>query len=379
MIAVLDPFGGLAGDMFLAALLDAGASLDSVRQAVASTGLKGWELSSERIVDHGLAATQVRVRITDTATERRAAELIALAQDAQPGAVARAAVATLQALAEVEARLHGVAVADVHLHELGGHDTLIDVVGVCAALDELGVDEIHCLPVPLGNGTVTTRHGVLPVPAPATAALLQGATVVGSDLPGESVTPTAAALLATLGVRWDAPPAITLQGSGYGAGARRLADRPNVAAVRLGSLPAQVGNLIELATNVDDVSGEILGYVLDRLLEAGALDVWITPAVMKKSRPGHIVGVLARPEHEAVLRELLLRETGSLGVRSRRVLRYALDRETVTVEVQGHPIRVKRGPHGAKPEHEDVVAAARQLDVPLSEVARRAREEATTR
>lgn len=379
MIAVLDPFGGLAGDMFLAALLDAGASLDSVRQAVASTGLKGWELSSERIVDHGLAATQVRVRITDTATERRAAELIALAQDAQPGAVARAAVATLQALAEVEARLHGVAVADVHLHELGGHDTLIDVVGVCAALDELGVDEIYCLPVPLGNGTVTTRHGVLPVPAPATAALLQGATVVGSDLPGEPVTPTAAALLATLGVRWDAPPAITLQGSGYGAGARRLADRPNVAAVRLGSLPAQVGNLIELATNVDDVSGEILGYVLDRLLEAGALDVWITPAVMKKSRPGHIVGVLARPEHEAVLRELLLRETGSLGVRSRRVLRYALDRETVTVEVQGHPIRVKRGPHGVKPEHEDVVAAARQLDVPLSEVARRAREEATTR
>jgi pyridinium-3,5-bisthiocarboxylic acid mononucleotide nickel chelatase len=382
MIAIVDPFAGLAGDMFLAALLDAGASLDAVRAAVTSTGLTGWELSAERVVDHGLAATQVHVEVTDTAVERHAAELIALARAARPEPVAQAAVATLSALAAVEAQLHGVDVDTVHLHELGGHDTVVDIVGVCAALHDLGVDRIHVRPLPMGRGTVTTRHGVLPVPAPATAALLRGATVVGSDLPGETVTPTAAALVATLGVRWDEPPPIMLRGTGYGAGSRRLGDRPNVALVRLGTsqdVGRDVESLVELATTVDDVTGETLGYVVDRLLSEGALDAWITPAVMKKSRPGHVVHVLARPGDTAALRAIVLGETGSLGLRFWPVERYALARQTVTVDVDGHAVRIKSGPHGSKPEHDDVATAARELGVPLREIARRAVEAATPR
>lgn len=377
MIAVLDPFAGLAGDMFLAALLDAGASLDGVRGAVASTGLQGWALHGERVDDHGLAATRVHVAVSDPTTERRASELIELAARARPRAVADAAVAALQALAETEGRLHGVAPHDVHLHELGGHDTVVDVVGVCAALHDLGVTRLHCLPVPLGRGAVRTRHGVLPVPAPATAALLAGATVVGSDLTGETVTPTAAALLATLDVRWDPAPASVAGRTGYGAGTRRLPDRPNVAVVRLGSLVEGEEQLLtELATTVDDSSGETLGYTLERLLEAGALDAWITPAVMKKSRPGHVLHVLSRPGDAAALRDLALRETGSLGMRAATVRRFALPREETSVDVDGHPVRVKRGPYGAKPEHQDVAAAARALGAPLREVARRATDKA---
>ncbi len=377
MIAVLDPFAGLAGDMFLAALLDAGASLAAVRAAVASTGLDGWALEAQQVDDHGLAATRVHVAVTDPATQRRAAELVDLAAAARPAGVGEVAAAVLRALAEVEGRLHGTPPEDVHLHELGGHDTVVDVVGVCAALHDLGVERLHCLPLPLGRGAVRTRHGVLPVPAPATAALLAGAVVIGSDLPGETVTPTAAALLATLDVRWDPAPAFVAGRTGYGAGSRRLPDRPNVAVIRLGSLTHPEAQLLtELATTVDDVSGETLGYTLERLLDAGALDAWITPAVTKKSRPAHVLHVLSRPTDEPALRQLALRETGSLGLRVTTVRRFALRRDETSVEIDGHPIRIKRGPYGAKPEHEDVAAAARALGVPLRQVVRRALEQA---
>jgi uncharacterized protein (TIGR00299 family) protein len=278
----------------------------------------------------------------------------------------------------VEGRLHGVSPQEVHLHELGGHDTVVDVVGVCAALQDLGVDQLHSMPVPLGRGGVRTDHGVLPVPAPATAELLAGAVLVGSDLPGETVTPTAAALLATLGVRWEPAPPFLAGRTGYGSGTRRLADRPNVAVVRLGTTVGVDDQLLtELTTTVDDASGETLGYTLERLLDAGALDVWITPAVMKKSRPGHVLHVLSRPTDAAALQQVALRETGSLGIRAATVRRLALPREQASVEVDGHLIGIKRGPYGAKPEHEDVAAAARALDLPLREMARRAAEEAS--
>ncbi|HEY2296494.1 MAG TPA: nickel pincer cofactor biosynthesis protein LarC [Jatrophihabitans sp.] len=389
MIAVVDPFTGLAGDMFLAALLDAGASLDAVRASIVDTGLTGWTLRADALIDHGLRASRLQVDVTDTASERPAGELIALAGRATPQPVADAAVAVLTALAETEAALHGTDVATVHLHELGGHDTLIDVAGVCAALHHLDVHEIFVAsPLPMGRGTVTTRHGVLPVPAPATAALLAGAQTVGSDLPGETVTPTGAALLAGLRARWDPAPAMRLERTGYGAGARRLADRPNVVAVRLGrpvgsdtddsgdtAEPLFAEALVELATTVDDVSGEIVGHLLERALAAGALDAWVMPAVMKKSRPGQVVHVLTRPADAARLRLLVVAETGSLGVRSYPVTRHAAIRSMITVHVDGHAVRVKVGPFGAKPEHDDVVRAADALGIPIREVAHRTMKE----
>lgn len=374
MICWVNPFTGLAGDMLLAALIDAGAPLDRIRSAVAATGLTGWNLTAERITDHGLAATRVQVEVTDPHTERRAAEVLEMAARAAPRPVAALATAAVTAIAEAEGRLHDADPADVHLHELGGHDTLVDIVGSAAALHALGVTDVVSAPLPLGRGRVEAAHGVLPCPAPATLALLAGAAVTGSDLPGETVTPTGAALLHAAGARYGPPPPMTLDATGYGSGTRRLPDRPNVLSVSLGSpLPsAPDEDVVVLETNLDDVTGELLGYVITRALDAGALDAWTTPAVMKKGRPAQVLHVLTSPHQERRLRDLLLSETGALGIRRVGATRTTLPRAFETVEVDGHPIRVKHGPYAAKPEHDDVVAAAAALGLSLRAVAVRA-------
>ncbi|MER6497563.1 nickel pincer cofactor biosynthesis protein LarC [Streptomyces griseorubiginosus] len=373
MICWINPFTGLAGDMLLAALIDAGAPLDRIRAAIEATGLTGWELTAERVTDHGLSATRVQVHVTDPVTERHAAEVVDLASRAAPEPVAALAVAAVTAVAEVEGRLHGTDPARVHLHELGGHDTLVDIVGTAAALHALGVTEVVSSPLPLGRGRIAAAHGVLPCPAPATLALLAGAAVTGTDLPGETVTPTGAALLRASGARYGPPPPMTLGPTGYGAGTRRLPDRPNVVAVTLGE-PAGTGqeDVVVLETNLDDVTGEILGHTIARAMEAGALDAWATPAVMKKGRPAQVLHVLTTPEHERPLRDLVLAETGSLGIRRLTATRTTLPRRFETVDVDGHPVRIKHGPYRSKPEHDDLVAAAARLGLSLREVADRA-------
>ncbi|HEY5019184.1 MAG TPA: nickel pincer cofactor biosynthesis protein LarC [Streptosporangiaceae bacterium] len=374
MICWINPFTGLAGDMLLGALLDAGAPLDAVRDAVAATGLTGWELTREHVTSHGLAATRVQVDVHDPVTQRRAAELITMASRTRPQPVADLAVRALTAITETEARLHAASPAEIHLHELGGHDTLIDIVGVAAALHALGVTAVCSSPLPLGTGHVRAGHGVLPCPAPATLALLEGAAVTGTDLPGETVTPTAAALLRAAGTRYTPPPAMTLARTGYGAGTRQLPDRANVASVTLGTALSAIGaeTVQVLETNLDDVTGETLGYVITRALASGALDAWATPAVMKKGRPAHVLHVLTRPEDTPALRELIFAETGTLGIRCAAVSRAPLPRRTTTIDLDGVPVRVKHGPHGAKPEHDDLAAAAARLGVPLRAVADRA-------
>ncbi len=274
--------------------------------------------------------------------------------------VADTAVAALKAIAEVEGHLHGEDPDLVHLHELGGHDTLVDVVGVVAALRALDVRTVHC------SGTVRTAHGVLPCPAPATSALLRGALVVGTDLPGETVTPTAAALLRALGADYHPAPEMRMEATGYGVGTRTLPDRPNVAVVRLGDRAvADVRDLVVLETNLDDVTGEVLGHLLARLLDAGALDSWITPVVMKKGRPGHVLHALATPETADEVERLMFAESGTLGVRRTGVSRTALPRTTDTVHLHGMRVRRKHGPHHSKAEYEDAVAVARRTGLPL--------------
>lgn len=374
MICWINPFAGLAGDMLLAALLDAGAPLDAVRAAITATGLTSWELTCERITSHGLSATRLHVQVRDPAGERRAGDLITLASRARPRPVADFAVLALTAIAETEARLHAASPATVHLHELGGHDTLIDIVGTAAALHALGVTAVHSAPLPLGTGQVHAGHGMLPGPAPATLGLLQGAAVTGTDLTGETVTPTAAALLLAAAVRYDPPPVMTLARTGYGAGTRELPDRPSVASVTLGAAVSTAGpETVEmLETNLDDVTGETLGYVIGRALSAGALDAWVTAATMKKGRPAHVLHVLARPADTGLLQELIFAETGTLGIRRATLTRAPLPRHTKTIEVGGVPVRVKHGPYGGKPEHDDLAAAAASLGVPLRAVAERA-------
>ncbi|MFD9701816.1 nickel pincer cofactor biosynthesis protein LarC [Lentzea sp. NPDC059081] len=374
-VCLISPFTGLAGDMLLAALVDAGAPLDAVRAAVDDTGLTGWDLTVTPVVTHGLRSSHAVVAVSDDATSRKAGELIAMAGRIRDRAVATTAVATLRAIAEVEGRLHGEDPAEVHLHELGGHDTLVDIVGVAAALHALDVRTVHCEPLPLGSGTVRTAHGVLPCPAPATAALLQGAKVVGTSLTGETVTPTAAALLHALRADYGPVPPMRLLATGYGAGTRTLPDRPNVAVVRLGELDdADVRDLVVLETNLDDITGEVLGHVTGVLLAAGALDSWTVPAVMKKGRPAHVLHALVTPDRADEVERLILAETGTLGVRRSTVRRTAVPRTTDTVHVHGMPVRRKHGPHQGKPEFDDAVAVARSTGLPLRTVLKMAAE-----
>ncbi|WP_035839634.1 nickel pincer cofactor biosynthesis protein LarC [Kitasatospora azatica] len=379
MICWINPFTGLAGDMLLGALLDVGAPLEQVRASIAATGLTGWELDAVWVRSHGLTATSALVRVTDTVTERRAAELIELATAARPEPVAALSVAALTAIARAEGRLHGADPADVHLHELGGHDALVDIVGVAAALHALDVTEVVCAPLPLGTGQVRSAHGLLPCPAPATMELLNGAAVTGTDLPGETVTPTAAALLRAAGARYGPPPPMTPVATGYGVGTRVLADRPNVVAVTLGrpltspDRDRSEEDVMTLETNLDDVTGEVLAHTIARALEEGALDAWTTAAVMKKGRPAQVLHLLTHPENADRLRDLLLAETGTLGVRQTAQTRVVAPRRFGSVEVEGMPVRVKHGPHGVKAEYEDAAAAARTTGLPLRVVAERAR------
>jgi uncharacterized protein (TIGR00299 family) protein len=391
VIVWLNPFSGISGDMLLGALLDLGAPLDAVRAAVASTGITGWELTAAPVQRAGLTACQARVQVDDDVPARRAADLLTLARAAAPAAAGELATAAITALAEAEGRIHGVPAADVHLHELGGVDTIVDTVGVAAALHALRVTAVWSAPLALGSGVIEMRHGQFPAPAPATVALLEGAQVTGiggaaGAGAGETVTPTGAALLRAAGCRYGPMPAMRVAGSGYGAGGRDVPGRPNVLPALLGEPlddpapadPAADGSaggtetLIMVETTVDDVTGELLGDLPGLLLGAGALDAWITAVTGKKGRPAHVVTALCQPGRDGPVQARLLAETGSLGARRHPVQRQALPRRETAVTVHGHRIRVKIGPHRAKPEHDDVAAAALATGLPRDVVAAQA-------
>jgi uncharacterized protein (TIGR00299 family) protein len=375
MICWLNPFAGISGDMFLGALLDLGAPMAAVRAAVAGTGVGGWELSTRTVERAGVRGLHAVVTVADPVPERRAGDLLAAARRAQPASVAAVAVRAIELLAEVEAGIHGVAVEDVHLHELGGVDTIVDIVGVAAALAALGVDEVWSAPIGLGAGRVGAAHGMLPAPAPATLALLAGAPVTGLSIAAETVTPTGAALLRALDTRYGPLPMSTLERTGYGAGTRDPADMANVltaALLRPATGDAGVERLTCLETTVDDVAGEALADLVADLLAAGALDAWLTPTVGKKGRPGYVVTALCRPALADVVEETVVRGSGSLGVRRQAVDRRALPRRTVEVVVDGMPVRVKVGPYHAKAEHDDVDAVAAATGRTRREIAEQA-------
>lgn len=380
MILWLNPVAGLSGDMLLGALIDVGAPVEAVRAAIASTGLDGWRLHDAQVHRNGLRARQAVVELdppggtgagrsdAGSSAGRSGAELIAMAGRATP-AQGRLAAAAVRAIAEAEAAIHGTTVELVHLHELGGADTIADTVGVGAALHVLGISQVWSAPLALGSGQVESAHGPLPVPAPATLALLAGAQVTGLGPVGETVTPTGAALLVAMGCRYGPLPAMRIVASGYGAGTRNPAGYPNVLPAVLGAPAADAGGgtdpLAVLETTVDDVTGEVLATVPGQLIARGAVDSWLTAVTGKKGRPAFVVTALCPPAAVDAVRLALLAETGSLGARQHVVQRHALPRTTATVTVAGHQIRMKIGPHRAKPEHDDVAAAAQATGLPL--------------
>jgi uncharacterized protein (TIGR00299 family) protein len=371
-------FSGIAGDMAFGALVDAGADLDEVRTLLKRLPVDGWSVEAEPVLRSGIAGTKLHVHTEADPPHRTAAEVAAIVAAAElPDRVHRRALATFRALAEAEGRLHRQPPETVHFHEVGALDAIVDVVGTCAALEVLGVDEVTSSAVADGTGSVRAAHGQLPVPVPAVVTLLQGAPTYGLDIARELTTPTGAALLAANVVQWGPMPAMVVEASGYGAGTADLGDRPNLTRVVIGRRADASGSVpgtpvVLLEANVDDVTGEALAYAIDALIAAGAHDAWVTPIVMKKGRPAHTVSVLADPAAATDLRAVLVRETGTMGVRGSTLERWPQSRSFDEVTVDGHPIRIKVTGTRAKAEHDDVARAARALGLPLREVTARA-------
>jgi pyridinium-3,5-bisthiocarboxylic acid mononucleotide nickel chelatase len=365
-------FSGIAGDMALGALVDAGADLDEVRRLCERLPVGGWALEAEGVMRNGIGATKIHVLTEETKVVRTASHITGLVEEARlPERVRRRALATFHALAEAEGHLHRRPPEQVHFHEVGGVDAIVDVVGTCAALEVLGIDRVTSSPVANGIGMVRTAHGLLPNPAPAVVELLKGAPTYSLDVSHELTTPTGAALLAANAEQWGPMPPLTLRASGFGAGSAEFDDRPNLVQVVLGE-PA--GDLVTgqpvmlLEVNVDDATGEQLADAVTALLAAGAHDAWITPIVMKKGRPAHTVSLLVDTAVAGDLAQELTRTTGSLGVRGRVLERWPQRRLETRVDVDGLPVRVKVGAGRVKVEHDDAVRVARQTGRPVRDV-----------
>jgi len=375
-------FAGIAGDMALGSLIDAGADVAEVRALLDRLPLAGWSMEVSPVMRGGIGATKVDVVVAETAVVRTYAHITGLVDEARlPERVRVRAQAAFAALAVAEGHLHRRPAAQVHFHEVGGVDAVIDVVGTCAALEVLGVDTVWSSAVANGTGMVRSAHGLLPVPAPAVVELLRGAPTYGRDVPYELTTPTGAALLAATVTGWGPLPSMQVSAAGFGAGSRDLEGLPNLLQVVLGESvdevparpePGQPVTLLEV--NVDDATGETLAHAVAALLDAGAHDAWVTPIVMKKGRPAHTVSVLADPPLADQVAAVLVAETGSLGVRGETLQRWPSARVDGQVEVGGLPVRVKVGAGRVKVEHDDAARAARRTGLPLREVVSRAEE-----
>ncbi len=378
-LAYLDCIAGIAGDMALGAFLDAGADPDALRTALGALPIEPFELEIEEIEQRGLRATRVQVRASGGGVIRTYAAIRSLLDASDLPEPARAlAQRIFRKLAEVESHIHRKEIELVTFHEVGAVDSIVDIAGTALCLTMLGIDRVHASAVPTGMGMVRTEHGAMPIPAPAVVELLQGAPVYSMGVPFELTTPTGAAILAATVERYGEIPPMRIASVGYGAGTHPL-DVPNVLRVIIGDLEdradAGPGSTEEvlLETNVDDVTPEVHGFLVERLLRAGAQDAWITPIVMKKGRPAVTVSVLCSPAQSRSMRSILFEETGTLGVRVMKTTKLALDRQSLKVETRYGVVEVKVGlrdglPTSVAPEYEDCARAAREAQVPLREV-----------
>lgn len=389
-ILYLDCFGGISGDMLLGAFLDAGVPGDVIERQLELLGLEGYALKIFRDKTHGFRGTRFLVELAEKRHPHRTWEDISLLiqnSKLQPQ-IKQRALDIFEKLARAEGKVHGIAPEKVRFHEVGAVDSIIDIVGTAIALSEAGVEKVYCSPLPTGYGCIRSAHGVLPVPAPATAELLKGVPLRPmEEVVGELVTPTGAAIVATLAQGFGPLPAMRVTQIGYGLGSNDYGI-PNFLRIFIGeeisrpergeglpALPAGTEEVVSiLQTNLDDLNPEILAYAAEKLLAAGALDVWLTPVIMKKGRPGSLLTVLCRPEKENELLKIILAETSTLGVRARREKRYCLPRQEICVQTEYGAVRVKVAPGSAgggpqiSPEYEDCRLLAQEKNVPLKDV-----------
>lgn len=380
-ILYFDCIAGISGDMALGALLDAGADLEPIRAGLLTLALEPFDLDVEAVDSGGIGATKVTVRSGAVSVIRTYANIRSLLELAELPLDAKGlAQRIFRRLAEAEAIVHRRELEQVTFHEVGAVDSIVDIVGTALAISSLGVERVFASAVPTGFGMVKTEHGALPIPAPAAVELLRGAPVYSRGVPVELVTPTGAAILAATVEGFGDLPRMRVERVGYGAGSARL-DFPNVIRVLIGEedreatpeLETPAGAETVLETNVDDLSPELYGYVLERLFAAGAQDAWLTPIVMKKGRPAVTISALVSPQRQEAVRHVLFREAGTLGVRAVSVDKQALEREWLEVSTAHGVVRVKVGRLEGRvvtvaPEFEDCASLARETGRPLREI-----------
>lgn len=369
-ICYIDAFSGLAGDMLTGALADAGADREAISTAIHSLAA-GATITWERVKRRGMAAEKFRVEVEETNKHRHLPHILEMIETAAiPAPVKSTASKVFQVLAEAEAVAHGVSLEKVHFHEVGAADSIADIIGSCLGFHLLGVTEIYCSAINTGSGTVKTEHGILPVPAPATAALLVSKPIYARGPATELTTPTGAAIVAALASGFGSMPAMTVQSIGYGAGDKDFPEHANLVRVMLGNRSGarETTTVTVIEVNLDDATPQIIAHAAERLLEAGALDVTLIPVYMKKGRPGVTVQVIANPTDRDALSKLIFEETPALGVRFYDAERRVLPRDWVTVETKYGPVRVKTSPEGFTPEYEDCKAVAKAAGVSLKQV-----------
>ena len=376
-VAYFDCFSGISGDMTLGALVDAGLEIDTLRSELAKLDLTGYALRSEKVTRAGLAATKVFV---DLAGKKHPARRLPdvrsiIEKSALSDGIKKTSISIFGRLADAEAKVHGTTREQVHFHEVGAVDAIVDIVGTAIGLDRLGITTIVSSPVNLGSGTVKTAHGILPVPAPATTELLRNAPVYGSDIDFEFTTPTGAAIISTLARTFGPLPSMRVSNVACGAGDRDLPGRSNVLRILIGESAAlyDEDSSVLIETNVDDMNPQIYGYLIERLLDAGAHDAYLAPIVMKKGRPGVLLSVLGDAAKSDTLLDIIFRETTSIGVRIQHVGRKKLTREIREVETTYGSVRMKISRRGdevltATPEYEDCKKIAEEKRVPLKQV-----------
>jgi uncharacterized protein (TIGR00299 family) protein len=375
-IAYLDCFSGIAGDMLVGALLDAGLSFETLNSEIAKLGLNEVTLSAEPTKRKGIAGTDFKVAVGHDHHHRSltAIEKI-INQSALDEPIKATAIRIFRRLGEAEAGVHGIEIEKVHFHEVGALDAIVDIVGAAIGFHHLGIDRVVCSPINVGSGTVKAAHGVMPVPAPATAALLSGVPTYVDGPAMELTTPTGAAIAVTMSASFGSMPAITVSAIGYGAGDNDLQDRANVLRVLIGQASAATESteVWVIEADIDDMSPQIAGYARERLIAAGALDATLTPVFMKKDRPGYRLSVLASLENREALADLVFAETTTFGLRMYAAQRRVLDREWKTVDTPYGEVRVKiASQNGAvktvTPEYEDCKKLALEKGVPLKDV-----------
>lgn len=363
---------GASGNMILASLIDAGADREKIIRELKRIPASGWDIRLKQVSKQGVGGLHLEVKCREQ-PERNLAQIIALIKKAKfKTTVEKRIIEAFTALAKAEARVHRTPVARIHFHEVGAIDSIVDIAGTMLALEDLGIEKIFCSPLNVGKGTVKCRHGVLPVPAPATAQLLKKASIYQNHLSGELVTPTGALLMACLAESYGPLPDMTLASVGHGAGTRDLPE-PNILRALVGEHAASgnsKGRMVLLETNLDDGNPQVLGYLMDLLLKAGAADVYFTPVQMKKGRPGTVLSVMVAEAFEPVAVNIIMRETTTLGVRRQAVERYVLPREKVKVStkyglIAGKLAELPQGEAKFQPEYDSCRAAAQKHQVPL--------------